>query len=67
MGYIDREHHRKIFEENGLGSRLKAVEGGCFPLQSFEVFPEKRKRAEATQSGYLATERNRPEVLFDIR
>jgi hypothetical protein len=37
MGYIDRGHYRKIFEENGLGSRPKAVEGGCFPPQYLDL------------------------------
>ena len=29
----------------------------------FKVFPETRRRAEIIQSGYPATERNRPEVF----
>ncbi|TKJ45668.1 hypothetical protein CEE34_09820 [Candidatus Aerophobetes bacterium Ae_b3a] len=55
-----------LFQEFG-GSRPKAVEGGCFPLQRFfQVFPETRRRVEVIQSGYRATERNRPKVLLDF-
>jgi hypothetical protein len=33
----------------------------------FHVFPETRRRVEVIQGGYRATERNRPEVLLDIK
>ncbi len=33
----------------------------------FHVFPETRRRVEIIKSGYRATERNRPEVLLDIK
>ena len=31
----------------------------------FHVFPETRRRVETVQSGYRATERNRPEAFLD--
>ncbi len=37
------------------------------PSKFFHVFPEKRRRVEIIQSGYRATERNRPEVLLDTQ
>ena len=47
------------------GAGQGPLRGDISPFKVFYIFPETRRRAEIIQSGYRATERNRPEVLLD--
>jgi len=47
------------------GSRPKAVEGGCFPLQSFLYFSRDEKLSRKNKKLLYSDGRNCPEVFLD--
>jgi len=70
-GHSSKEPYRSYLNEAAMpvfqGKRRakRTFRGNIFPLKD-SFFPETRRRVETIQSGYTATERNRPEVFLDL-